>query len=102
MLRSWGLGAFPNTLANVILVEEDPNPLEVDWDTLEKEAAAYEPGKRPPLSQASPATTHQAKTPKDDQHECKTEMPNYTMIQMQHFLEKYVQREGKKGTDWLS
>lgn len=69
MLRSWRLGAFPNTLANIILVEEDPNPLEVDWDTLEKEAAASEPGKRRPLSQVSPATTHHTKTPSDNQHE---------------------------------
>lgn len=46
MLRSWGLGAFPGTLANISLVEVDPNSLEVDWDTLAKEAAAYEPGEK--------------------------------------------------------
>jgi len=89
-------------LASITLVGENPSPLEVDWDTLEKEAAAHEQGKRQPLSQVSPVTTHHTKTSNDNQHERKTETPNYTMIQMQRFLEKYVQREGKKGTDWLS
>lgn len=50
MLNHWryvlGLGAFPNTSVYIALEEVDHNLLEVDWDTLEPEAVAYESGKR--------------------------------------------------------
>ena len=59
MLRFRGLGAFRNTSAKVALVKVDPDPSsEVEWDTLEQEAAAYELGKKQALSQAFPVSTN--------------------------------------------
>lgn len=40
VLHFQGLGNFRNTSAKVALIEVDPEPLEVNWDSLEQEAAA--------------------------------------------------------------
>lgn len=43
VLCSRGVGTFAKTL-HIVVVEVDSSPEEVDWDTLEREVAAYEEG----------------------------------------------------------
>lgn len=69
MLRTWGLAAFPNTLANITLAEVDPNPLEVDWGSLAQEAAAYKPSGEKITSVPGVPCYYHAKTSNDKQLE---------------------------------
>lgn len=41
---SRGLGVFPKDPVYIVLVEADPNPGEVLWDTLGRKVAIYEEG----------------------------------------------------------
>lgn len=98
VLGSRGLETFAKYPVSTVQVELDSNPREVNWDTLEREVAAYEEGSQGCLPQMFPVTTWKVKITGENQ-EVGIEMKNYSLTEIQTFID-FMQQEGQKGADW--